>query len=662
MSNTRQSRSGAAKANGRTPPKVRLKKTAQSSETKRKTAANGPSKKNGPSGRKAKSAQDNKSRPGQTASDTANQRKSAPDPVQLAHNMMKVWQTSHKLAATYMQKQQSADHTESDPLNVADAFAKLLTQLVADPDRLIKAQADLWRRYGDLWQYAGQRAMGQQAEPPAQPVTGDKRFKHQDWSENLTFDVIKQSYLITADWLQNLVSRTAGLDDRTQHKVEFFTKQISDAYSPTNFFWTNPEVLQATIDENGENLVRGLNNILEDLDRGGGQLNIKQTDMEYFEVGRNLATAPGKVVYQNHIMQLLQFEPTTPKVYRRPLLIFPPWINKYYILDMREDNSFIRWCVAKGYTVFVVSWVNPDGQLVKKTFEDYLNEGIFQALDAVKKATGEDEVNTIGYCVGGTLLGSALAYMAAKKDNRITSATFLAAQLDFSEAGDLKVFIDDEQLQSIEQKMEAAGGYLEGANMAQTFNMLRANDLIWSFVVNNYLLGKEPFRFDLLYWNADATRMPQGLHMFYLREFYHHNKLAKGELVLGGVRLDMAKVKIPVFLQSSREDHIAPCKSVFKMKNLFAGPTEFIVAGSGHIAGVINPPHAQKYQFWLAKKDVDEFDAWWAEAEERPGSWWPHWETWLGAKSGEKVPARQPGDRHLDVIEDAPGSYVKVRS
>ncbi len=503
--------------------------------------------------------------------------------------------------------------------------------------------------------------MGQQIEPVIEPSSGDKRFKDKDWSENQIFDFIKQSYLLTARWMQETVADVKGLDEHTRKKVEFYTKQFADALSPSNFVFTNPEVLRATLQSNGENLVKGLNNLLIDLERGKGQLAIRQTDMEYFEVGRNLALTPAKIVYQNELMQLIQYVPTTDEQYARPLLIFPPWINKYYILDLGEKNSFVKWATARGYTVFVVSWVNPDAHLAQKTFEDYMRLGIFEALDAVEKATGSKEVNTIGYCIGGTLLSATLAYMAAKGDKRITSATFFAAQADFSEAGDLQVFIDDDQLKNMEEQMKLSGGYLDGAKMATTFNMLRSNDLIWSFVINNYLLGRDPMRFDLLYWNSDTTRMPIAMHMFYLREFYKQNNLAKGNLTMAGEKLDLGKVKIPIFLQSSKEDHIAPYRSVYKSTKLFKGPVTFMMAGSGHIAGVINHPDAKKYQYWTNDKNPERVEDWIATATETPGSWWPYWDKWLAKLSGEKVEARVPGDHKLKVIEDAPGTYAKMK-
>jgi polyhydroxyalkanoate synthase len=532
---------------------------------------------------------------------------------------------------------------------------------VADPAVMMEAQFDLWHEYMGLWERTARRMMGGEVEPMVSPLAGDKRFKDKDWQENQVFDFIKQSYLLTANWLQDTVGKVENLDPKSRRKIEFYTKQFADAFAPTNFVLTNPEVLRATLQSNGENLVKGLNNLLEDLDRGEGQLSIRQS-ADAFTIGENIATAPGKVVFRNELLELLQFDPATKEVYERPLLIFPPWINKFYILDLRPENSFIRWAVAQGYTVFVASWVNPDRRLAKETFEDYMRKGIFAALDAVRAAADVEKVNVIGYCIGGTLLSAALAYMAAKGDKRIKSATFFAAQADFSEAGDLQVFIDDAQLEALEQQMEAAGGVLEGSKMATTFNMLRANDLIWSFVVNNYLLGKAPVPFDLLYWNSDTTRMPEATHLFYLRQFYKDNALATGNLVLGGEKLDLSKVTVPTYLQSAKEDHIAPYRSVYKTTHLFKGPVRFIIAGSGHIAGVINPPSAHKYQYWTNDDLPPTVEEWQAGAKEHPGSWWPDWDAWLSKLSGSKVPARKPGAGKLKVLGDAPGTYVKVKA
>ncbi len=585
------------------------------------------------------------------------------DPTEFGRNLVRVAAQSQEVLSRYLEgKREHPDDDANDPMNVANAFSELLKHMATNPGKMMEAQFALWKAQANLWQNSWRRFMGEEVEPVVEPNRGDKRFRDSEWAENAVFDFIKQSYLLTANWLNDTVDEVEGMDTITRRKVNFYARQFSDAISPSNFILTNPEVLRTTLSSNGENLVKGLDNLLRDLEKGHGKLDISQTDMTKFTVGENIALSPGKVIYQNDLMQLLQFNPRTDEVFERPLLIFPPWINKYYILDLRQDNSFIKWATEKGYTVFVASWVNPDKKLAEKEFRNYMREGVMEALDAVEKATGVKEVNAIGYCIGGTMLTTTLAYMAAKGDNRIKSATFFAAQADFSEAGELQVFIDDEQLDALEHQMESAGGILEGSKMANTFNMLRANDLIWSYVVNNYLLGKDPFPFDLLYWNADTTRMPQKTHLFYLREFYRHNRLAKGEMEIAGEKLDLGKVKIPIFLQSSKTDHIAPYNSIYKSTKLFGGKTKFIIAGSGHIAGVINHPDAKKYQYWTNDELPDEVEDWVAGAKEHPGSWWPEWHKWLSRKSGKKVPARVPGDGKLKPIEDAPGSYVLVKS
>jgi len=584
-----------------------------------------------------------------------------PDPAEFARNMISVAERSQRLMNEFLRRQREGGPIHPDPMQIGWSFLELLRHMATDPVKLFEAQMNFWRDQVHLWQVTTQRFLGHDVDPVIEPAKGDKRFRHRDWADNELFNFIKQSYLLTAKWVHETTTDIEGLDEQTQRKIDFYTKQFVDALAPTNFAFTNPEVLRATLSSSGENLVKGLENLLEDLEQSKGQFLISQTDHSKFDVGTNVAVTPGKVVYQNELMQLIQYNPTTKTVYTRPLVIFPPWINKFYILDLRPENSFIKWAVSKGYTVFVVSWVNPDAKLAEKTFEDYMFEGILDALDAVEKATGEREVNTIGYCIGGTLLAASLAYLAKKGDDRIKSATFFAAQTDFSEAGDLKVFIDEPQLEVLEEQMHARGGLLDSAAMATTFNLLRSNDLIWSFVINNYMLGKEPFPFDLLYWNSDATRMPHRMHLYYLREFYRDNKLAKDELELGGEKLDLSEVKIPVYLQASKDDHIAPFPSVYKGARLFGGPVRFIVAGSGHIAGVINHPDAKKYQYWHNSQLPESVDGWWKDAVETDGSWWPDWHRWLSKKSGKKVPARKPGGGGLKPIEDAPGSYVKVR-
>ena len=584
---------------------------------------------------------------------------SEPDPQVLARNLMTVASQSQKLISDFLKRQaNSGAAAQVDPLNISAAFLEMTTKIMADPTKAFEAQMELWQDSVNLWTYTMRRFMGDPAQPVIEPAKGDRRFRHEEWEDNVVFDYIKQSYLLAARWMQHTVEGIDGLDPKTARKIDFYTRQFTDAMAPTNFAMTNPEVLRATIDSNGENLVNGLNNMLEDLERGNGRLKIRMSDETAFKVGENLATTPGKVVLRTDIFELIQYTPTTSEVYERPLLIFPPWINKFYIMDLKPENSFIRWMVDQGYTVFIVSWVNPDERLAAKSFEDYMLEGIVAAVDAVCDITGAKKINTIGYCIAGTLLAATLSYMAVRKDQRIATATFLAAQVDFSEPGELEIFVDEEQLKSIDERMSEKG-YLEGTEMATTFNLLRANDLIWSFVINNYLLGKDPFPFDLLYWNGDSTRMPRALHLFYLREMYHNNALAKpGGITLGGVPIDLTKVRIPIYLQSAKEDHIAPFTSVFRGTKLFKGPVRFILAGSGHIAGVINAPAAKKYQYWTNDDAPKTLEKWLEGAAEHPGSWWPDWDAWLSKQSGKKVPARKP----KDAITDAPGSYVLVKS
>jgi polyhydroxyalkanoate synthase len=548
----------------------------------------------------------------------------------------------------------------ADPLNLAPTMLRLTTRMLADPANLMQAQINLWQSYWQLWAITGRRMLGQDVEPVIEPERGDRRFRDPAWDDHAVFDFIKQSYLLTSRWLVDTVNSYDDFDDKTRQKIDFYMRQFVDAMAPSNFVTTNPEVLRATLESGGENLLRGLSNLLEDLERGGGKLAIKMTDPEAFELGRNVAVTPGKVVFQTDLMQLIQYAPTTEQVYQRPLLIIPPWINKFYILDLQPKNSFIRFAVEQGFTVFVVSWVNPDRQHAEKTFQDYMVEGALAALDAIEQATGEREINVIGYCLGGTLLACTLAYLAAKRDRRVKAATFFASLVDFEDPGELGVFIDEEQLAAMDQTM-AKRGYLDGREMATTFNMLRANDLIWSFVINNYLLGKEPFPFDLLYWNADSTRMPYAMHSFYLREFYQENRLVEpGGITLCGVPIDLRKVRLPTYILSTREDHIAPWKSTYAATRLYGGDVTFVLAGSGHIAGVINPPTVQKYGFWAGEKLPPDPDDWLAGAEHKEGSWWPHWVAWNAAQSGPKVPARVPGDGKLEPIEDAPGSYARV--
>ncbi len=588
---------------------------------------------------------------------------SIPDATTFLDNMTKVMERMAVIAQDIADSQRGKNGPGLGMKTVeamSKTFSQVAQEYVSNPEKAVQSQLELWQSHAQLWQNTWQRFLGEDVQPVVTPDPGDKRFKDEDWEKSQVFDFLKQSYLITAKWAHDLAEQTEQVDERTRHKATFYVDQLANALSPSNFALTNPEVLRLTLETNGRNLVEGLEKLAEDIRTGKGELRIRQTDLEAFEVGRDLATTPGKVVFQNELMQLIQYSPTTETVYKRPLLIVPPWINKFYILDLNEKKSFIRWAVAQGLTVFVISWVNPDEQLAEKSFADYMRLGVLTALDAVKAATGQKKVNAIGYCIGGTLLASTLAYMAAHKDKRIKSATFFTTQVDFKQAGDLLVFVDEEQVAGVEQEM-AGRGYLDGKKMAMAFNMLRSNDLIWSYVVNNYLKGKDPMPFDLLFWNSDSTRMPAATHSYYLRECYLNNTLSQGRMELYGTRLDLKDITIPVYNLAAREDHIAPLPSVFRIGDFLGGDTELVVAGSGHIAGVINPPAAGKYQYWLNHDGADTLGEWLDGAEEHPGSWWPHWLEWVASMSGKQVPARIPGDGDLDIIEDAPGSYVKVR-
>jgi len=548
------------------------------------------------------------------------------------------------------------------------ALAEVMEYWLSEPGKLREAQTRLAGDLVELWGRTYQRFLGQDVEPVAHTEPGDRRFADPEWQENPFFDFMKQAYLLTSQWAEELVEKAEGLEDRKKRRAQFYLEQITTALSPSNFPMTNPEVIRATLSSNAQNLVKGMNNLLEDLERSGDLLKIRQTDMSAFKVGENLAITPGKVVFQNPLFQLIQYSPSTETVYETPIMIVPPWINKFYILDLVPKKSFVKYLVDQGYTVFMVSWVNPGPELADKTFEDYMREGVLTASDVVRQICRTERVNPVGYCVGGTLLASTLAYNAAIGDDRFEAPAFLAAQTDFSKAGDLLVFIDEPQLDAIERMMKQIG-YLDGSRMATVFNMLRPRDLIWPYVVNNYLLGKEPFPFDLLYWNSDSTRMTPANHTFYLREFYLLNKLARGEMELGGQRLDLSKVKVPIFEIATREDHIAPAPSVFTGSKLFGGPVRFVLAASGHIAGVVNPPEKQKYKHWTGGGDggaegssvrnFEKLEDWLSAANEHPGSWWPDFVEWLGPQSGEMVPARHPGENpSFPPIEDAPGSYV----
>ena len=581
-----------------------------------------------------------------------------------SRNLARLVEEGGRALAAYM-KPREEGREDKELADEITEIVKTLSQVgeywLADPQRTVELQTSLGKAYLDLWASAVKRLAGEPAPPVAAPAPGDKRFSDPEWTQNQFFDFLKQAYLLTAQWADKLVADAADLKPHTRQKAEFYVRQITNALAPTNFVLTNPELLRETFASNADNLVRGMHMLAEDIERGGGHLKIRQSDSSMFEVGRNLAITPGKVIYQNELMQLIQYAPSTETVLKCPLLIVPPWINKYYVLDLTPEKSFIKWCIDQGLTVFCISWVNPDEGLAQKTFEDYVRQGPFAALDAIHQATGEDEVHAIGYCVGGTLLSVTLAAMAARHDERIVSATLFASQVDFTFAGDLKVFVDEEQVTALERRMSERG-YLDSHSMATVFNLLRSNDLLWPYVINNYLKGKAPFPFDLLYWNSDATRMPAANHSFYLRNCYLDNNLAKGKVTIDNRPIDLKAIKIPIYNLATREDHIAPAKSVMFGSKFFGGPVRFVVAGSGHIAGVINPPAKQKYQYWTGAKPRNaDIENWLAKAKEQPGSWWPDWFAWLTKQGPTKVPARVPGGEALKPIEDAPGSYVKVR-
>jgi len=582
------------------------------------------------------------------------------DPIALAAQLRNIARQSQVLMRHFVSHQPDAiKFGMGHRSTLGFEFFELMTRMMTDPVVVASAQIDLFYNTLGIWHKTAERMLMLRARDADAPK--DKRFKHPEWSENAVFNFVKDSYLVVAESILSAIRDVKGMDEASARKVDFYTRQFVDALSPSNFVATNPEVLTATLASGGQNLLRGLENLLADLERGNGRLAITMTDMKAFRLGENIATTPGKIVYQNELMQLIQYTPSTREVRRRPLLIVPPWINKFYVLDLQPKNSFIKWAVDQGHTVFAISWVNPDEKLAAKGLENYMLEGPLAALDAIESATGERSVNAIGYCLGGTLLASTAAYSAAKGDDRITSATYFATLVDFTEVGDMAVFIDEEQLASLERRMRERG-YLEAQDMATAFNMLRANDLIWSFVVSNYLLGKEHIPVDLLFWNSDSTRMPAAMHSFYLRKMYQQNLLAKpGGITLADTPIDLSKVRTPTFILATREDHIAPWKSTYAATRLYSGPIKFVLCDAGHMAGVISPP-GTKYGHWANDKLPSSPDEWFGGATPNQGSWWPLWDQWVTQLEGGRVPARQPGSGELPIIEDAPGSYVRVRS
>ncbi len=577
---------------------------------------------------------------------------------QFMANMGKAAEYYQQIVQRVLNRQNGDDATSMiAPLGAAQAFTEMAAHWMKEPEKLLKYQIDFFNDYMALMHYGTQQLLGEKQEPLYKPAAKDNRFKDDAWHHHPLFDFLKQYYLFTSQWVDKMVNATTGMDKKDKQKVDFYTRQFLDAISPSNFLMTNPVALKETMETNGQSIVKGMQNLLEDIERSGaGALNVLSADLKAFEIGKNIASTAGKVVFQNDLMQLIHYAPLTAQQYARPVLVMPAWINKYYILDLQPKNSLVKWLLEQGYSVFMISWVNPDKRHAKKSFEDYMSEGPLAALDAIEKVTGQKDVTAMGYCLGGTLLACTLAYMKAKKDTRIKAATFLTTMIDFGDVGDLGVFIDEDQISAMEARMGELG-YLDGKEMAITFSMLRANDMIWSFVVNNYLLGKDPFPFDLLYWNADATRLPAAMHSFYLRNMYLKNILKNpGGITLKGVKIDVGTIDIPTYFLSTREDHIAPWKTTFAaMKLLAKSDVRFVLSGSGHVGGVVNPPEKQKYGYWTnASRDMNA-DKWLESSKENPGSWWVDWDQWNKAFSGEKVASYTPQKG----MEDAPGSFVR---
>ncbi|MCV0396769.1 MAG: class I poly(R)-hydroxyalkanoic acid synthase [Rhizobiaceae bacterium] len=589
------------------------------------------------------------------------------DPETFARNIARMIEEAGKAAAAWSGPRERGEvrDTMAEPMaDMVKTFSKVTEYWLSDPSRALEAQTRLFSGYMNVWANSIRRMSAPDEEDGTPdtllPDKTDKRFQDPDWGKNAFFDFLRQVYVVTSRWAGDLVQNAEGLDEHTRHKASFYVKQIANAISPSNFILTNPELFRETMASNGENLVRGMKMLAEDIAAGRGELRLRQSDYSQFELGRNIAVTPGKVVARSEVAEIIQYEPATEEVLKRPLLICPPWINKFYILDLNPKKSFIRWAVEHGHTVFVISWVNPDERHARMGWEDYIEGGIKLGLDTIEKATGEREVNAIGYCVGGTLLAAALALMAKTGDDRIRSATFFTTQVDFTHAGDLKVFVDEDQIAALERSMGETG-YLGGTRMATAFNMLRSSDLIWPYVVNNYMRGKEPMPFDLLYWNADSTRMSAANHSYYLRNCYLQNNLTRGRMKLSGHEVSLKDVTIPVYNLATKEDHIAPARSVFEGCAHFGGKVDYVMAGSGHIAGVVNPPELNKYQFWTGGKPTGEFDVWIAKAKEHPGSWWPHWQAWVEKQAPAKSAARKPGGGKIKPLADAPGDYVKVK-
>lgn len=545
----------------------------------------------------------------------------------------------------------------------SEAFKELGEAMLSHPEKIMEDQMGLLLKQQELFQHTVLKFMGKEVEPVIEPVKGDKRFRNIEWDANPVFDYVKQLYLLQGQTLMKMVDDTDEISDQSRSKVEYLLRQYINAVAPSNFAGLNPDVINKTLETGGQNLANGIEQLKEDLEASAqGALNVSMTDKAAFQVGRNVATTPGKVVYQNDLMQLIQYAPSTPTVFKRPLLVIPPFINKYYIMDLRESNSLLKWLVDQGHTVFVISWVNPGPALRNKGFDNYLLEGPVEALDVIESITGEKDVNAIGYCLGGTLLSATLSYLKKKRKNRIKSATFLATLIDFSMPGEIGVFVNETTIAGLEKQMDMLG-YYDGRQMSFSFNTLRENDLFWSFFINNYLKGERPAAFDLLYWNTDSTNLPARTHSYYLRNMYLNNLLREKDVLdVDGVKIDLSAIKTPAYFLSASQDHIALWKATYKGAKILGGKNRFVLGGSGHIAGVINPPAADKYNYWTNSDLPEDSDEWFKGAESHRGSWWPDWEAWVSTQGGtEQVDARVPGDGLFAALEDAPGSYVRMR-
>jgi polyhydroxyalkanoate synthase len=568
----------------------------------------------------------------------------------MADNQNLLDEMAHWTGVAGRMQQMLMEHGASAALKIVDDTAELMAKGAFDPQKLAERQTAWWKDAMAQWQ-----AM--------LPVGGDKassdrRFRGARWEEPL-FDMIRQSYVAVADKLVQSVDALDGIEPRMKEQLRFATQSFVEAMSPANFALTNPQVLERIVETRGANLITGLERMIADMSAG----QIRHVGENMFEIGKTIATTPGKVIHETPLYQLIHYAPTTPDVQATPLIIFPPWINRFYILDLSPDKSFVKWAVDQGLSVFIVSWKSADASMADMTMDDYVLRGERDAIDTVRDLLDVPSVHVVGYCVAGTALSMLLAWLAAKGEaDKIATATFFTAQVDFTQAGDLGLFVDDAQLAMIESL--ATDGYLDGRYMGATFNLLRGRDLIWNYVVNNYLLA-DPYKpFDLLHWNSDVTNLPANWHRAYLADFYRDNKLVKGEMTVDGIPIDLKTVETPSYVQAGREDHIAPPESVWKMTHHFSGPLKFVLAGSGHIAGVVNPPASGKYQYWTNDAAAETLDQFMAAATEHKGSWWPDWLAWIGERSGGTVPAkgaRIPGRGKRKAIEDAPGRYVVTR-